>query len=57
MQCLHCLRYALGYCVKRGGRRPEWKEPLRLRLGNGKLFRLEFNCAECQMNIYADDTP
>ena len=57
MQCRHCLRYALGYCVKRGGRRPEWKEPLRLRLGNGKLFRLEFNCAECQMNIYADDTP
>lgn len=57
MQCRHCLRFALGYCVKHGGRKPYWKEPLMLRLGNGQMFRLEFNCAECQMNIYADGTP
>lgn len=54
MQCRHCLRFSLGYCVKRGGRRPEWKEPLRLRLGDGRRFRLEFDCKRCQMNIYAE---
>ena len=55
MQCRHCLRYALGFCVKNGGRRPEWKEPLSLRLGDGRLFRLEFDCRHCQMNVYAHE--
>ena len=53
MQCRHCIRYSLGYCVKRGGRKPTWKEPLFLELGNGKKFRLEFNCKECQMNVFS----
>ena len=53
MQCRYCLRFALGYCVKHGGRRPEWHEPLSLRLGNGQIFRLEFDCKHCQMNVYA----
>lgn len=53
MQCRHCLRYALGYCIKHGGKRLEWKEPLCLRLGDGRLFRLEFDCKNCQMNVYA----
>ena len=53
MQCRHCLRYALGYCVKHGGRRPEWKEPLSLRLADGRSFRLEFDCRHCQMNVYS----
>ncbi len=55
MQCRHCLRYALGRCVKHGGRNPEWKEPLSLRLGDGRKFRLQFDCHQCQMNIYADE--
>ena len=55
MQCRHCLRYALGFCVKNGGRRPEWKEPLSLRLGDGRLFRLEFDCRHCQMNVFAHE--
>ena len=54
MQCRHCLRYALGYCVKHGGRTPQWSEPLYLRLGDGRRFRLEFDCRHCQMNIYAE---
>jgi putative protease len=53
MQCRHCIRYSLGYCVKRGGKRPEWREPLSLVLGDGRRFRLEFDCAQCQMNVYA----
>jgi len=55
MQCRHCLRYSLGYCVKHGGRKPDWKEPLRLRLGDGREFRLEFDCRNCQMNVYSGD--
>ena len=55
MQCRHCLRYSLGFCVKNGGRRPEWKEPLLLRLGDGRTFRLEFDCKRCQMNVYANE--
>ena len=54
MQCRHCLRYALGYCVKHGGRTPKWSEPLCLRLGDGRRFRLEFDCHHCQMNVYAE---
>ena len=54
MQCRHCLRYALGHCVKRGGTAPRWREPLTLRLGDGRRFRLEFRCDLCQMNIYAE---
>ena len=54
MQCRHCIRYSLGFCVKRGGKRPNWKEPLHLELPDGRSFRLEFACKECQMNIYAE---
>jgi len=55
MQCRHCLRYSLGYCVKYGGKHPRWHEPLLLRLGDGRRFRLDFDCQHCQMNIYAED--
>jgi putative protease len=55
MQCRHCLRYSLGCCVKHGGSRPSWKEPLFLRLGDGRRFRLDFDCKHCQMNVYAAD--
>lgn len=55
MQCRHCLRYALGACVKHGGKKPLWREPLFLRLGDGRRFRLEFDCGHCQMNVYATD--
>ncbi|MBQ9677875.1 MAG: U32 family peptidase [Prevotella sp.] len=55
MQCRHCLRYSLGCCVKHGGSRPQWHEPLSLRLGDGRRFRLEFDCKNCQMNVYAAD--
>ena len=53
MQCRHCLRYAMGYCVKHGGQKPRWREPLSLRLSDGRLFRLEFDCRNCQMNVYS----
>ena len=55
MQCRHCIRYALGYCVKYGGKRPQWREPLSLVLGDGRRFRLEFDCKDCQMNVFASE--
>ena len=54
MQCRYCLRHELGYCTKNGGRRPDWCEPLYLRLSDGRCFRLEFDCRLCQMNVIAD---
>lgn len=55
MQCKHCIKYSLGYCVKNGGIAPKWKEPLFLRLSDGRKFKLNFNCSQCQMDIYATD--
>lgn len=55
MQCRYCIRHELGFCVRRGGRKPEWREPLTLRLGDGRGFRLDFRCAECQMNLLPAD--
>jgi len=53
MQCRYCIRHALGYCVKHGGEKSLWQEPLYLVLGDGRRFRLEFDCKNCQMNVYA----
>jgi len=55
MQCRHCLRYSLGGCVKKGGKVNNWKEPLFIKLGDGRKFRLEFDCRQCQMNVYAEN--
>ena len=54
MTCRYCLRYTLGYCVKNGGKRPTWHEPLHLEAKNGIRVRLAFNCAKCQMEVYAE---
>ena len=51
MQCRFCLRHALGYCVNKGGKKPQWKEPLFLRLPDGRKFQLQFNCKRCEMYL------
>ena len=59
MQCRHCIRYSLGICNKNkdnvgsGINKKLWKEPVSIRLGDGRIFKLEFDCKSCQMNIYA----
>lgn len=53
MTCRYCLRFALGHCIKHGGKKPTWKEPLHLVASDGRKFKLTFNCAKCQMEIYA----
>lgn len=54
MQCRHCLRYSYGFCLKNGGKKPTWREPLRLVLPDGSRFPLQFDCKNCQMNVYAE---
>lgn len=53
MSCRHCLRYAFGACPRRHRKALPWKEPLSLRLPDGREFPLRFDCEHCQMNVYA----
>lgn len=55
MQCRYCVRHELGQCKKSHKQSGLLKEPLHLRLVDGRTFRLEFDCKKCQMNIYADE--
>ena len=50
MTCRYCLRHALGYCT-RDGRRLPFREPLRLRLSDGRTFPLRFDCKTCEMQV------
>lgn len=54
MECKHCLRFALGHCVRRGQPSPNWREPLALVLPDKRRFTLDFDCKNCQMNVYAE---
>lgn len=55
MFCKHCLRFSMGWCPKNGGRRSPFREPYYLVSGDGRRFRLEFDCKQCQMKVYADE--
>ena len=55
MRCRYCLRHELGFCVKRGGRKPTWREPLTLRLADGRRFPLHFDCKNCQMLVLSEE--
>ena len=50
MTCRHCLRYAMGWCQRRGG--TEGPRQLFLRLENGAQFRLHFDCQNCAMQLF-----
>ena len=52
MHCRYCIRNEMGYCTRHGRKAP-WKEPLQLRLDDGKTFKLMFNCRECEMYVMA----
>lgn len=53
MQCRHCVRHLMGYCSK-DVRKIPWREPLSLRLPDGRSFQLGFDCGNCQMLVYAE---
>lgn len=54
MTCRHCLRYSHGQCPRETGRKPTWREPLALRLPDGRSFPLSFDCQKCEMIVHAD---
>ena len=55
MTCRFCLRHAWGQCRKENGKmgNGQWKEPLLLVLGDGRRFRLEFDCKKCEMLVHS----
>jgi putative protease len=55
MQCRHCIRRLLGACTREHGSTKKWKEPLYLRMADGRRMRLHFDCQQCQMNVYAEN--
>ncbi len=62
MLCRFCLRHAWGQCKKEMTPHPplegeiiRWQEPLYLVLGDGRRFRLEFDCKRCEMKLLAPD--
>lgn len=53
MFCRHCLRYSMGWCpVHQKGKSP-YREPYYLVASDGRRFRLDFDCKNCQMKVYA----
>lgn len=50
MFCKHCIKYALGYCTKSGDKHV-FKEPFYLVSGDGRRFRLSFDCVNCEMTV------
>ena len=61
MTCRFCLRHAWGQCKKEMPAANEmvngkwldgkWQDPLYLVLGDGRRFRLEFDCKRCEMLV------
>lgn len=51
MFCKHCLRYSMGWCPIHQRVRSPYREPYYLLSNDGKRFRLEFDCKNCQMKV------
>ena len=50
MFCKHCIRRSFGWCSRMGQNVP-YKEPLYIVSGDGRRFRLSFDCKECMMKV------
>ncbi len=48
MTCRHCIRHALGICLKKTKHTPR---ELALRLPDGRTFPLQFDCRRCEMKV------
>ncbi len=51
MFCKHCLRYSMGWCPVHQRTKSPFREPYYLVSSDGKRFRLEFDCKQCQMKV------
>jgi putative protease len=52
----HCLRYSLGWCPTLQKRRSPYREPFYL-LHKKTRLRLQFDCRNCQMLLFAERNP
>lgn len=53
MFCKHCIKYSMGWCTKNGGKHG-YREPFYIVSGDGRRFRLAFNCRQCIMEVVAE---
>ena len=51
MTCRHCIRHALGICLRTDHSVPG---PLSLRLPDGRTFPLRFDCSRCEMQVLVE---
>jgi len=51
MRCRYCIRAELGICLKNKTTKPQ---TLYLRNSKGRMFKLEFDCAHCEMIVKQD---
>ena len=56
MFCKHCIRYSMGWCPVHHKARSPFREPYYLVSSDGRRFRLEFDCKQCQMKVLADNS-
>ena len=54
MTCRHCTRHDLGQCPRQARTdKSALREPLSLRLADGRQFPLHFDCKQCEMHVLA----
>ena len=53
MTCRHCIRHALGWCLK--NKPANAATQLALRLPDGRIFPLKFDCKNCEMQVLHPD--
>lgn len=51
MTCKHCIRHALGICLKK---KRDTQGKLALRLPDGRTFPLRFDCKRCEMQVLSE---
>lgn len=52
MTCRHCLRYSMGWCPVHHRKGSPFREPYYIISSDGRRFRLEFDCRNCQMKVW-----
>ena len=53
MFCRHCIKYSMGWCTKSGVAHG-YTEPFYIVSGDGKRFRLAFDCRNCLLQVIAE---
>jgi len=54
MFCRHCIKNSMGLCPKNFRKDLQVREPLYLISGDGRRFKLRFDCSHCQMEVLAE---